>query len=284
LAVDRFSRLPPRVACLQARLTIDNTDDSWLTRLFTIEYAALFDVFNPGLAQIRSPLMLGGTSNHFRTSVLRSLHGWDAWNVTEDADLGIRLARSGYDVQDLPSSTLEEAPISLGAWMGQRTRWMKGFVQTSTTHTRHLWTAYSQLGIRRFACTLVLTWGTVLSALLYPLGTGLFLLSCFSGGGSLPPRWESALWAYSLVLFTGGVASMVLPACVALHRRRLWRLLPWILMLPFYHGLVSLAAWRGLWELVTATFHWNKTSHGHARTSRTGWLTGTKPGSSARDR
>jgi hypothetical protein len=107
LAIDTFARLPRDVACLQARLTIDNTDDSWLTRLFTIEYAALFDVFNPGLVEIGSPIALGGTSNHFRTAVLQEIHGWDAWNVTEDADLGIRLARLGYRVEDLPSSTLD---------------------------------------------------------------------------------------------------------------------------------------------------------------------------------
>jgi hypothetical protein len=150
LAVAQFAGLPRNVACLQARLTIDNTDDSWLTRLFTIEYAALFDVFNPGLAEIGSPILLGGTSNHFLTSVLKAIHGWDAWNVTEDADLGIRLARLGYEVRDLPSSTLEEAPSTLGAWMRQRTRWMKGYVQTATSHSRKPWLLLRQLGVWRF--------------------------------------------------------------------------------------------------------------------------------------
>jgi cellulose synthase/poly-beta-1,6-N-acetylglucosamine synthase-like glycosyltransferase len=158
LAISRFAEAPPRVACLQARLTIDNTDDTWLTRLFTIEYAALFDVFNPGLANIGSPIALGGTSNHFRTSVLRKVHGWDAWNVTEDADLGIRLARLGYEVKDLPSSTLEEAPGTLRLWMRQRTRWMKGYVQTAASHTRKPWIVLRQLGIWRFSGALALTW------------------------------------------------------------------------------------------------------------------------------
>ena len=91
LAAATFARSAPEVACLQARLVIDNTDDNWMTRLFTIEYATLFDVINPGLAAIDLPVPLGGTSN-FRTEILRQLHGWDPWNVTEDADLGIRLA------------------------------------------------------------------------------------------------------------------------------------------------------------------------------------------------
>jgi hypothetical protein len=104
LAVATFARHPADVACLQARLVIDNTRDNWLTRLFTIEYAALFDVINPGLAALRCPVPLGGTSNHLRTALLKSAGGWDAWNVTEDADLGIRLALMGYRVADLPSA------------------------------------------------------------------------------------------------------------------------------------------------------------------------------------
>ncbi len=271
LAVSRFAGMPPSVACLQARLTIDNTDDTWLTRLFTIEYAALFDVFNPGLAEIGCPIALGGTSNHFRTAVLREIHGWDAWNVTEDAELGIRLARLGYDVKDLPSSTLEEAPGTLRLWMRQRTRWMKGFVQTAASHSRKPWLMLRQLGIGRAYCALVLTWGTALSALVYPLLTGLYVASWLLGTEQASDLgWKTALNAYALTLFAFGAFAIVLPACVALHRRGLWRLLPWILLLPFYYGLVSLAAWRGLWELAIAPFRWNKTSHGFARTSRAG--------------
>ncbi|MBJ6124560.1 glycosyltransferase [Microvirga splendida] len=271
LAVARFADAPSRIACLQARLTIDNTDDTWLTRLFTIEYAALFDVLNPGLAEIGSPIALGGTSNHFRTPVLRRIHGWDAWNVTEDADLGIRLARLGYEVKDLPSSTLEEAPGTLILWMRQRTRWMKGYVQTAASHTRRPWIMLRQLGFWRFSGALALTWGAVLSALVYPLFTGLYLASWLVETEQVQAlRWTTAVNAYALTLFVSGAFAMVVPACVALHRRGLWRLMPWILLLPLYYGLVSVAAWRGLWELAVAPFRWNKTSHGLARTSRAG--------------
>jgi cellulose synthase/poly-beta-1,6-N-acetylglucosamine synthase-like glycosyltransferase len=273
LAVRRFAEAPRNVACLQAHLSVDNTDDSWLTRLFTIEYAALFDVFNPGLAEIGSPIALGGTSNHFRTAILREIHGWDAWNVTEDADLGIRLARLGYEVKDLPSSTLEEAPGTLGLWMRQRTRWMKGFVQTATSHSRKPWALLRQLGFWRAYGALILTWGTVLSALVYPLFTGLYVIALLSGQEKIAfSRWEIAFQAYASTLFVSGAASIIIPACIALHKRRLWRLLPWVPLLPLYYVLVSVAAWIGLWELATATFRWNKTSHGHARTSRTGLL------------
>ncbi|MCG7394825.1 glycosyltransferase [Microvirga sp. ACRRW] len=273
LACSAFSRQPRNVACLQARLTIDNTDDSWITRLFTIEYAALFDVFNPGLAQIGSPIPLGGTSNHFRTAIIRKIHGWDAWNVTEDADLGIRLARFGYDVADLPSSTFEEAPGTFKEWMGQRTRWMKGFMQTSIAHGRNPTSTLSQLGFWRFYAGMALMAGTVLSALIYPFCMG-FLITLWITGTS----WSSSMTlhrimhAQSLSLFTFGMMSLFIPALVALHRRRLWRLLPWTILLPLYYGLVSLAAWRGLWELIVAPSRWNKTSHGLARTSRSGML------------
>ena len=267
-----FRRLPPDVACLQARLTIDNTDDSWLTRLFTIEYAALFDVFNPGLAEIGCPLLLGGTSNHFRTTTLKEIHGWDAWNVTEDADLGIRLARFGYRVADLPSSTLEETPSSLRAWVNQRTRWMKGFMQTTICHSRNPRKLFADLGAWRFFGAACVTLGTVLSALVYPLLTVSFAVQWMGGGWIPEGLWEGVVRAGSTVLFVSGAAAIAIPASVALGRRRLWRLMPWIGMLPFYYILVSLAAWRGLWELTSAPFRWNKTSHGLARTSRTGLL------------
>ena len=135
LAVETFARVPLDIGCLQARLVIDNTGDSWVTRFFTIEYATLFYVINPGLSRLDMPVPLGGTSNHFRRNVLQRLRGWDAWNVTEDADLGIRLALAGYRIGDLPSPTLEEAPATLDAWMNQRTRWMKGFMQVCVTHS-----------------------------------------------------------------------------------------------------------------------------------------------------
>jgi len=118
-----------RLACVQARLCIDNTADSWLARLFTAEYAGQFDVLLPGIAALRLPLALGGSSNHFRTASLREVGGWDAYNVTEDADLGTRLARFGYRAGVISSTTYEEAPARIGARLRQRTRWFKGWMR-----------------------------------------------------------------------------------------------------------------------------------------------------------
>ncbi|MGC2222991.1 MAG: glycosyltransferase family 2 protein, partial [Methylocella sp.] len=162
-AAERFLRAPRKLACLQARLAIDNIEDSWLTRLFAIEYAVLFDVLNPGLVGLGLPLPLGGSSNHFRTEILREMCGWDAWNVTEDADLGLRLARFGYDTGILPSSTLEEAPARIDAWLRQRRRWSKGWMQTFITLTRDPRRLVAELGAAN-TLALVLTMTTLVIA------------------------------------------------------------------------------------------------------------------------
>jgi cellulose synthase/poly-beta-1,6-N-acetylglucosamine synthase-like glycosyltransferase len=274
LAVDTFARAPLDLGCLQARLVIDNTEDGWVTRFFTIEYATLFDVINPGLAALDLPVPLGGTSNHFRRSVLQRLHGWDAWSVTEDADLGIRLALAGYRVGDLPSPTLEEAPATVTAWMRQRTRWMKGFMQVCITHSRRPFRALRMLGPARFFGAVTMTFGPVVAALGYPFFTVLSLIGLIDGTlfrAEAPLEVVTAV--LGIILFVAGLVAIVVPAAVALVRRRWWGLLPYVPLLPFYYVMITLAAWRGLAELAMDPFRWNKTEHGLARTSRAGMLT-----------
>lgn len=271
LAASIFSRSAPDVACLQARLAIDNTRDGILTRFFTIEYAALFDVLNPALARFDLPVMLGGTSNHLRADVLRGLGGWDAWNVTEDADLGLRLAAAGYRVADLPSTTLEEAPRRLGAWMHQRTRWMKGFVQVAIVHSRRPLAGLRGFGPMRFLAAGALSLGGVVSALVFPV------LCTLAGVQVATGRWLEAASAGDVagaavgsIVFASGLLALTLPPAAALARRRLWWLMPLVPLMPLYFVLVSLAAWRGCLELLLNPQRWNKTEHGLARTSRTG--------------
>ena len=269
LSVAEFARQPPDVACLQARLSIDNTGDSWLSKMFTIEYAGLFDVLNPGLARMDCPLPLGGTSNHFRTRVLQGLGGWDAFNVTEDADLGIRMALKGWRVADLPSTTTEEAPARLEPWMNQRVRWMKGFVQVCITHSRHPVRAARALGPVRFLGAVTMTAGTVLSALSFPVLTALSLYGLFDGSLLVVRSWGEALSSsVALVLFGAGLAAMIGPGFAGVTRRGWRELRPWALLLPAYYLLVSAAAWRALYELALAPLRWNKTEHGMAKTSR----------------
>lgn len=274
-AAAMFARLSPRVACLQGRLVIDNTRDGWLARFFTLEYAALFDVLCPALAAWQMPIPLGGTSTHFRTAALRRMLGWDAWNVTEDADLGLRLGLNGYIVGDLPSCTNEEAPTRLGAWLRQRTRWMKGYLQVCITHSRHPVATFRAAGGWNCFGALTVTLGTVVAALGYPIfmagAVWAFLNEEWLTGETLH---GNALPALGLTLFPLGFAAMVLPAAVGALRRGWPGLALLSPLMPLYFLLVSLAAWRALFELFVSPSHWHKTEHGLAKTSRSGALTG----------
>lgn len=269
LAANLFDRQPPDVACLQARLVIDNADDTLLTRMFALEYAALFDVINIGLIRSGAPVLLGGTSNHFRTGILRQIGGWDAWNVTEDADLSFRLLRSGYRISDLPSATLEEAPASLKPWFKQRVRWMKGFLQTLITHSRNPRALTSELGWKNSLVLLSLCAGTLLSALSYPI----FLLMTVGslmlhGWPSADTFAEAAVIGIWLTMFAGGLVALLAPAILGASHRGIADLLWFAPLLPLYCMLISAAAFMALIEYVRAPFQWNKTDHGFAQTSR----------------
>lgn len=269
-AVARFRRSSAETACLQARLVIDNTADSWLAAMFTIEYAHLFDVFNPALVANGLPVPLGGTSNHFRVAALREAKGWDAWNVTEDADLGLRLAQLGYRVGDLPSSTLEEAPATLPAWMRQRRRWVMGWMQTCMAHARHPLRSLAQMGLPAFGAAIVLSLAPVLAMLGYPF----FFLGAIwlVASGAWPHPDDLALNAVAFTVFAAGIVSMLAPPLKALRLRGLTHLAPQVALLPVYYVLVSVAAWWALIDFFQRPFHWHKTQHGLARTSRTGAL------------
>jgi cellulose synthase/poly-beta-1,6-N-acetylglucosamine synthase-like glycosyltransferase len=266
LAAGQLAAAPRRLACLQARLAIDNARDNLLTRLFALEYAGLFDVVNPGLTRSGLPFLIGGTSNHFRTDVLREVGGWDAWNVTEDADLAIRLVRAGYRIGDCPSTTWEEAPVSLGGWMRQRRRWMKGFLQCVITHTRQPGRLMRETGPVSALAFAALSLGTVASALLYPPFLA-FTLVNVSQAGWLASRsgWEAAALALSFTLFMAGHLAIFAPPFLGALRRRDPGLLLALPLMPAYLMLVSLAAWWSLIDLVLKPFHWHKTEHGLGR-------------------
>ena len=266
LAAARFALAGPRVACLQASLAIENAQDSWLTRLFALEYAALFDVFNPGLAALGLPLALGGTSNHFRVSSLRACGGWDAWNVTEDADLGLRLARCGFQVETIASTTLEEAPVALRAWLGQRRRWQKGWVQTAAVLLRDPARLLRELGFWRCVATVGLAGGMVLGPLLGPFFTAWMAWQSLAGPLLAPQTmFEIVASTLACYVFLAGIAAAVLPAVLGARRRGIAPLLPWLALLPLYYCLMCVAAWQGLAELFWRPFHWQKTAHGMAR-------------------
>jgi hypothetical protein len=165
--------------------------------------------------------------------------------VTEDADLGVRLALAGYRVRDLPSATLEEAPSTWKPWFGQRIRWMKGFMQVVITHSRHPLDALRALGPRRFVAAVTMTLGTVVTALGYPLFMAVTVFAICDGTWlAVTNPLEAFRSGLGLTLFAAGLVAMLAPAVVALHRRRWWRLYAYVPLLPLYYGLVSIAAWH----------------------------------------
>jgi cellulose synthase/poly-beta-1,6-N-acetylglucosamine synthase-like glycosyltransferase len=263
-ALDAFRSHASDVACAQASLCINNFAESWLTRMFAAEYAGQFDVFLPGFSAMRLPLPLGGSSNHFRTAVLREVGGWDAWNVTEDADLGFRLARFGYRSVTFDSTTEEEAPPAFKVWLGQRSRWMKGWMQTWLVHMRRPGRLWRQSGPRGFFALNLIVGGNVLSALAYPVLVIELAGFSVSASTGVIPDWffTGSMVPLHIATLAAGLLSTALIGLMGLARRRRLRI-GWIpLATPLYWGCLSIAAWRALRELWQDPYRWEKTEHG----------------------
>ena len=263
-AAERFAVSSSGLACLQAQLTFYNPNENWLARQFTAEYAALFAVLLPVLANHRLPLLLGGTSNHFRADVLRKVGAWDPFNVTEDADLGLRLARDGYETAVLASLTYEEANTRLPNWLRQRARWLKGFLVTWLVHIRHPLRLMRELGPAGFWTMQAMTLGVFASVLLHPVCMALTLVIALS----FPLVPTGAGLAFILlagvnifILLAGYGLAFVLTRR-GLRRRGIFGWMGTLATMPLYWMLMSAAAWLALWQFFTAPFHWNKTEHG----------------------
>jgi cellulose synthase/poly-beta-1,6-N-acetylglucosamine synthase-like glycosyltransferase len=230
--------------------------------------------FLPSLAAWRLPLPLGGSSNHFRTDILRWIGAWNPYNVTEDADLGMRLARFGYRTTVIASSTYEEAPARLRPWLKQRTRWFKGWMQVWLVHMRAPRKLFRELGPRGFVVFQLLAGGSVLAALVHPL----FLIELLWEIASAKTGVREALATspHAAMLLVGYLVSGAL-ALIGLARRRLldcgWALL----LMPLYWLLLSISAWRALDQLLRDPYRWEKTEHGLARNSRLMADTGALP-------
>lgn len=258
-----FASGPPNLACLQARLTIFNAAENWLTKQFAIEYGTLFRGLLPTFQALHLPVPLGGTSNHFRTAALKWLGGWDAFNVTEDADLGTRLYRQGYICQMLDSETREEAPCALTPWLKQRTRWLKGWMQTWLVQMRQPLLLFRKLGICRTIGFHAILGGVTLSALAHPV---FWLLVLSEVTGLMTPELPSTILGLHIWLIAqfniamGFIASMLLSFITLLQTKD--RFTAQILLMPFYWLLISLAAYRALYQLITRPFYWEKTEHG----------------------
>ncbi|MFZ5617390.1 MAG: glycosyltransferase family 2 protein [Pseudomonadota bacterium] len=259
IAAEIFAAGEDALACVQARLNFYNADENWLTRLFTLEYCLWFDHFLPALDRLGAPVPLGGTSNIFRTDVLADVGGWDPHNVTEDADLGLRLARRGYRTAVVSSTTYEEANCRIGNWMRQRSRWMKGFMQTWLVHRRNRRGA--PLDWRTVISVDLFVGGTAFAALINPLLWAILAAERLAGFAPLTGLPETVKTLNFAALAAGNLAFLALAAFAPL-RRGLGRISAAALVTPIYWMMMSIAAWRALIQLATRPSFWEKTDHG----------------------
>jgi cellulose synthase/poly-beta-1,6-N-acetylglucosamine synthase-like glycosyltransferase len=261
-AVIAFQRGNDDLVCVQAALNYWNVDDNVLTRMFTLEYSFWFDYMLPGLEATRMPIPLGGTSNHFRTDRLRELGGWDPFNVTEDADLGIRASALGYTVGVINSTTFEEANNHYGNFVRQRSRWIKGYLQTMLVHGRQPGRLVREAGAKQTAGFALLVGGTPLSFLCVPPLYALFAVSIVLSPDALAPYFPSwVLWASLVNLLIGNIL-MVYVGMMGAFKRKRYRLVPWALLNPVYWLLHSIASYKALWQLIRKPHYWEKTLHG----------------------
>ncbi|WP_282602539.1 glycosyltransferase [Paracoccus sp. PARArs4] len=261
----RFHEAPADVACLQGALDFYNPRTNWLARCFTIEYAAWFRVLLPGVARLGLVVPLGGTTLFFRRDVLEKVGAWDAWNVTEDADLGVRLARRGYRTEIIETTTDEEANCRALPWVKQRSRWLKGYAMTWGVHMRDPVALWRDLGPRRFWGFQVQFFGSLSQYLLAPVLWSFWLLTAglphpmrgplegFLGGWVMPALFGLFVASELLSIFVG-MRAVRGPK----HRH----LLAWVPTLHIYFPLGCLAGWKAIYEVVTKPFYWDKTAHG----------------------
>ena len=253
-----FNRVDKNVACLQAKLNFYNHNNNCLSKLFAIEYSSLFDFILPGLEGLNIPIPLGGSSNHFRTDILKKLCAWDPYNVTEDADLGIRLASFGYKVKIIDSYTMEESPISLLVWLKQRTRWLKGYIQTYLVHARNIGDLYITTGLR----------GVILLQLFIGLPVMVFLFSLMLWclfffqlmGYLIVPK---LLLLFTLINLCIGVSISMFQSYYVVKYKS-WMKSKWycIILYPCYWFLHAISTVRAVWQFFTRPYYWDKTEHG----------------------
>jgi cellulose synthase/poly-beta-1,6-N-acetylglucosamine synthase-like glycosyltransferase len=243
-----------RLGCLQAPLRVGNARSGFLARQFAIEYAGQFEGVLPGIVRAGAPFPLGGTSNHFRTSLLRQLGGWDPYNVTEDADLGLRIGRSGWRMDMIAAPTREDAPTRFAEWLPQRSRWVKGYIQTWGVHMRDPTT----MTLKGFLALQLTLGAAIVGAVLHaPLVAMLFFEV---GSNLLAGVIPLSTWADVAVLLLGW-AMAVMANAIGAARAGLKMTTRDALASLAYWPLQSLAFLSALRQLATDPYRWDKTPH-----------------------
>ncbi|SEP45728.1 glycosyltransferase [Mucilaginibacter sp. OK283] len=260
--VTLFGKLPDHYICIQSALNYFNRNENFLTRMFTLEYSYWFDYMLPGLDTLDIPIPLGGTSNHFKMDALVELGAWDPFNVTEDADLGVRAYAKGYKIAIINSTTYEEANNEPFNWIRQRSRWIKGYMQTYLVHMRNPAELIRKIGFKGFLGFNFFIGATSATFLVYPLLLAIFisyLIFDFSTIRTLFPDWVLFMAIFNLMV---GNILMIYVNMMAVFKRRYFELILFALANPVYWLMHSAAAYMGLYQLITNPFYWEKTNHG----------------------
>jgi cellulose synthase/poly-beta-1,6-N-acetylglucosamine synthase-like glycosyltransferase len=260
--VAAFRQLPDDVACVQAKLVYHNGRQNLLTAWFTAEYALWFGYLLPGMMRSTSPIPLGGTSNHLRRDVLDEIGAWDPFNVTEDADLGLRIAASAYRTAVIDSSTQEEANSDPINWVRQRSRWYKGYLQTWLVQMRRPRRLFRTLGLRSFVRFNLVLAGTPIIAVLN-LVFWLITLVWFLGQPSLVETiFPTYIYFPALVALVLGNAATLYMNMITLREDDRSDLLIAALTVPLFWVMMSVAAAKGCYQMIRNPSYWEKTFHG----------------------
>jgi len=257
-----FATAAPEVACLQGRLDYYNPRSTWLARCFTVEYATWFGLVLPGLARLGLVVPLGGTTLFLRREVIEAIGGWDAHNVTEDADLGLRLARRGWRTELIDTVTAEEANCRLLPWVRQRSRWIKGYALTWAVHMRDPLRLWRDLGTGRFLGVQAIFLGSLVQTTLAPVLWSFWVLALGFGHPLLTVAPTAALLALAGLFVLAEAVTITLGVIAVSADRRHRFLRPWVPTLHLYYPLATLAAAKAAAELLAAPFYWDKTTHG----------------------
>lgn len=261
-AVVCFRKVSRRVVCIQAKLEYFNPQTNWITKFFSAEYATYFNLILPGLGRLGMPVPLGGTSNHFRTKTLLGLGGWDMFNVTEDIDMGIRIARRRLQVKLMDSVTWEEANSHLGNLVRQRSRWKKGGMITFLVHSRNPVSLYRDLGFVNFVSFMVIVMTTPLTLLVNPIFWFMTIAYQATNATFIEELYPLPIFYLGIFSIALGNVLFVLYVMMGCKVRGLHGNIKWMVLAPLYWGILSFATWKALYQLITRPHFWEKTNHG----------------------
>ncbi|MCS7181383.1 MAG: glycosyltransferase, partial [bacterium] len=257
-AVLGFRKVSKNVVCLQSKLNYYNPNQNILTKWFTAEYSSWFDLYLPGIDSLEAPIPLGGTSNHFKTDVLKKLKGWDPFNVTEDCDLGIRIFMNRYRTKVLDTTTWEEANSELSNWIKQRSRWVKGYIQTYFVHMRNPFKLIKKIGLKNFFHFNLIVGGNFFVLCFNPIAWIFLFIWLFSPNKIYFPNIYFLI--VTPVLLLGNIIFVIINV-LGVVKRKWYRLIIPTLIIPLYWVLMSIGALKGLFQFFRKPHYWEKTQH-----------------------